>query len=294
MDVTMSAMDIALSSAGILLLGGAIGIISNALGLGGGFIMLPALMFFVPNIGFTTAKGTDLMCIAFIAAINAWRMNKGQANKNLRLAGIMACGSTLGAVAATRISLRMPEDSLVWIFVTIMAVLALRTIFSTPRHVTEETVHKHNMLAFFIGLSAGVLSGFTALGGGAVMVPLALLAGLVTNDRVVALSNMVMVATTSAATITNLASEQTFYGLPGTVGQVNLLIVPLVVIGAQFGAPLGRRLNANLTLVRRKVIMGGLILVIACYMSYDALTNDPSDDAFITEEVVSIEGVATP
>ena len=273
-------MTIALSCMSIFFLGSAIGVISNALGLGGGFIMLPALIAFVPGMGtehYNTAKGTDLMCILFIATINAWRMNRGQQDKNLKLVAVMASGSVLGAFVSTKISHHLDADKLVWFFISVMSVLAARTILAKPKHVEEGEVHKNNLLAFMIGLAAGVLSGFTALGGGAVMVPLALLAGLVANNRVVALSNTVMVATTLAASIANLTAERTFEALPYTVGQVNLMIVPLVVFGAQCGAPLGRWLNLRLTLNRRKLIMGVLILIIATGMAFKALNAEKTE-----------------
>ena len=103
-------------------------------------------------------------------------------------------------------------------------------------------------------------------------VPLALLAGIVSNERVVGLSNMVMVATCAAASVAHFRAEQVFAGMPGTVGKVCLSLAPLVFVGSQIGSPLGRRINEKLSLRRRRVVLGILLMVIAVRLAYRTIT----------------------
>ena len=88
------------------------------------------------------------------------------------------------------------------------------------------------------------------------------MAGIETNARVVALSNMVMIGTAAAASAAHMMAEQTVE-LPYTAGQVTWSLAPLVFIGAMISAPFGRRLNKVLTLKRRRIVLGVLLVFIA-------------------------------
>ncbi len=256
--------------AGMVLLGAGAGFISAGLGLGGGVIMVPALIEFA-HLDPHTAKGTSLFIIIFIAALNAWRLNRGYPDAPWRLAAVIALGSITGGYFGGWATRLMAGKTVLWLFVGLLGLLGLHTFFIAPRTVAEGAVRRRYKLAVLIGLAAGVASGMTGTGGGAVLVPLALLAGLVTNERVVGLSNMVMVATSIAATAAHLSAEQ-MCALPWTVGQVNLALAPLVFLGAQVGSPLGKRLNEKLTLRRRRVTMGILLIVIAWRLMSRALS----------------------
>jgi len=254
---------------GMVALGAGAGAISASLGLGGGIIMVPAFIEF-GGLDPHTAKGTSLFLIIFIAALNAWRLNSGDTDTPWRLAAFLACGSVFGGYLGGWVTGLMPATAVLWTFVGLLGLLGLRTFFIAERQVKEEEVRRRHGLAALIGFAAGVVSGMTGTGGGAVVVPLVLLAGLVTNERVVGLSNLVMVATSIAATLAHLRAEQ-MCALPWTVGQVNLALVPLVFIGTQIGSPWGKRLNAKLTLPRRRIVMGVLLLTLVARLMYRAL-----------------------
>ena len=93
--------------------------------------------------------------------------------------------------------------------------------------------------------------------------------GIVTNERVVALSNTVMVATCTSAALCHALAERTTE-LPGTFGQVDVMLAPLVVVGAVAAGPAGRWLNARMSLRWRKAVMGVVLLLIAARLAYRA------------------------
>lgn len=254
----------------MLILGLAVGIISNGLGLGGGIVMVPAFIEFVPGMDSYTAKGTSLFIIIFVAGYNAYRLNKGHPIP-WKLAGCIAGGSVIGAYASSWfIQPRFVNEEVVLLCVAAFALFTgLRTLVIKDRSVSEEDARERYALAVAIGLVTGLVSGATGIGGGGVMIPLALIAGVVSNGRVVALSNLVMVATCVAATMAHLAADKTF-GYPMTVGQVNLLLAPLIFVGAFASAKAGRWLNKQLTLQRRKIVMGLLLLFIAVRLIWRA------------------------
>ncbi|MEA3364123.1 MAG: TSUP family transporter, partial [Candidatus Hydrogenedentes bacterium] len=81
---------------GMIILGIGVGLMSGALGLGGGILMVPAFLTFVPGMDPHTAKGTSLMIIVFVAAVNVWRLNRGHDNWQWRLALQVSIGSIVG------------------------------------------------------------------------------------------------------------------------------------------------------------------------------------------------------
>lgn len=246
----------------ILLVGVAVGLISNGLGLGGGIVMVPAFLTIVPGMDINTAKGSSLLIIVLVAATNAWRLGRRLARRPWRLAGVVATTSVTGGYAAGWATSRMPETPVTLIFIVLLLLLAARTFLLKPRVVGEGDVRERGGVAAAIGLVTGVFSGATGTGGGAVMIPLALMTGIATNEQVVTLSNHVMVATCLAGTLAHLLAPRTI-DLPWTYGQVNVAMAPLVFAGSLAVAPWGRQLNRHLTLERRRLIMGLLLGLIA-------------------------------
>jgi len=263
-------MDLLLHWLCMLLIGAGTGIISAALGLGGGILMVPAFLTFVEGMDAHTAKGTSLFIIIFVALLNAWRLNKGLPHKPWRLAAFLAAGSIAGAYTGAWVTALLPERAVLWIFMALLALLAVRTFLLQPKDVAEDVVRRRPFLAILIGLLAGIVGGATGTGGGAVLVPLALFAGMVTNERVVGLSNMVMVATSLAGSVAHFAAEPVF-DAPWTAGHVYLALVPPVFLGAQLGSPCGKSINAWLTLPRRRVVLGLLLLLITMRLLYRLL-----------------------
>ncbi len=246
----------------MIVLGGAVGLISTALGLGGGIVMVPAFMQFVPDMDIHTAKGTSLFIIIFVAAMNAWRMNGAHMGEHIRLGAIIAVGSIIGGYLGAWVTSRMSDAAVVWIFVGLLGLAGVRTFLLKEQRVEEADVRKRALMAVAIGFVTGIVAGATGTGGGLILVPLALWAGIVSNSRVVALSNTVMVATCAAGALAHVLAPQTT-PLDYTFGQVDFALAPLVFIGAQLVRPMGRRINAWLTLPRRRVVMGLLLVVIA-------------------------------
>jgi uncharacterized membrane protein YfcA len=209
-----------------------------------------------------TAKGTSLFIIMFVAAMNAWRMNGAHMAAHIRLGGVIAIGSIVGGFLGGWITSRMSDAGATWVFVALLGFAGLRTFFLKERKVEEAEVRKRAPAAVAIGFAAGFVGGATGTGGGAILVPLALWAGIVSNARVVALSNTVMVAMAASGALAHAIADKTT-ALEYTVGQVDLALAPLVFIGAQVVRPAGRKVNAWLTLPRRRVVMGLMLVIIA-------------------------------
>jgi uncharacterized membrane protein YfcA len=258
----------------MLLVGAGVGLISTALGLGGGILMVPVFQV-VPGMDAHTAKGTSLFIIIFVSAINILRLGKRGERRPWDVAVSIGAGSIVGGYLGAWVTSFMSETAVNWIFVAVVAVLAVRLLASASNPTRETPVRHRMVVGTLIGLLTGLIAGMTGIGGGNIMVPLVLIAGIMRNEHVVLLSNMVMVATSAASTVAHLAADQTYTtDLPigqFTYGQVNVAMAPLIIVGAQLVVPLGKRINAYLTPVRRRYAMAGLLAFIAIQQALQAM-----------------------
>lgn len=253
----------------MLVVGVFVGLMNGALGIGGGILMVPALLEFVPGMAPHTAKGTSLFIIIFVAGINAWRQNRGRPVA-WDSAGLLAAGSVVGGYAGAWFTGLLSGETVVWIFVGLLGLMGVRLLFSEPRPILGGNPWQRAAMAVGIGLATGVTSGMTGIGGGLVLAPLVLLAGISTNERVTGLSNLVMVATSAAAVTVHFRAAQEV-GLPLTVGQVSLAVAPWIFLGSQLGSPFGRYVNTRLTYPQRRAALVLVIVVIGARMVWRAL-----------------------
>lgn len=254
----------------MLAVGGLVGVLSAALGIGGGVLMVPAFVHFVDGMDINTAKGTSLFVITLVAAVNSWRMNRGEMRSPWPLVIRIAIGAIVGGYLGAWVTTLMSDRAVSWLVIAFLAFAAVRTYLLHPPTVSENEVKSHDILAMGIGLATGIVSGATGTGGGAILVPLTLWAGIVSNERVVALSNTVMVATCAAGTLAH-AMASPLMDTPWTYGLVNVSMVPLVFAAAVLCAPLGRIVNRKLNFRARAIIMSAMLFLIAARLIYRAL-----------------------
>lgn len=247
---------------GMLVLGVSVGIASAALGIGGGVLMVPAFVHFIDGMDMNTAKGSSLFIIVFVAAYNSWKMNRDATRNGWDVVTFVAAGSIVGGYAGAWLTTMLSDAAVTWIFIGLIAIAAIRTFFIQPPDVSDDDVRRRRVLSVLIGVLTGVVAGATGTGGGAILVPLALLAGIASNARVVALSNTVMVLTCAAGGLAHLLAERTV-DMEWTYGLVNISLAPVVFLGAILGSPVGRLINARMNLRYRRLVMGALLIIIS-------------------------------
>jgi uncharacterized membrane protein YfcA len=111
-----------------IVLGFFIGVFSGVVGLGGGIIMIPAL---VVLFGFSQhqAQGTTLaMMVPPIGIGAAWVYCK-QGSVDLKVAGLCALGFVLGGFLGAKIATTLPNAVLKKVFGVTLLVLSIRMVF---------------------------------------------------------------------------------------------------------------------------------------------------------------------
>jgi len=119
------------SAIALVVIGLVTGILSGLLGVGGGVVMVPAMMMLLHVEG-VVAKGTSLAVIIPTAAMGTWR-NRSNDNVDLRAAGVVATSGIVAAVAGGWIAARMSDSVSNFLFATLLIVVAVRLLLQARR-----------------------------------------------------------------------------------------------------------------------------------------------------------------
>ena len=249
----------------LLVIGLIAGIMSGMFGIGGGAIIVPALIIFM---GFDQklANGTSLVALLMPVGIFACLAYYRQGKLRVKPAAAVALGLTGGAWFGASVALNMDSTLLRVLYGAFLLFISWRYI--SPRkwlaeirglsveavqEDTQDTDSARILIAcFLIGLVAGVAAGMFGIGGGAVIVPALMI--LLKFDQ-------------KLATGTSLGALLLPVGLPGVLkygqaGKVDLMTaVPLALL-LLATAFIGARLALNLPTKTVKRLYGIFLLVI--------------------------------
>jgi uncharacterized membrane protein YfcA len=159
----------------ILALGVAAGIVSGLTGVGGGIIMVPALVLLY-RFQQHRAHGTSLTIMVFTALAGAIQY-AWHGEVNARLAVQFAVGGVVGAAVGAWLASLVRGRTLRRLFGVLLFLLAGRLVYATwvGGSVGAMVPWMHGVTGLFVesgvGLAAGVVGGFFGVGGGIVVVP---------------------------------------------------------------------------------------------------------------------------
>jgi hypothetical protein len=115
----------------LVAIGVATGILAGLLGVGGGIVMVPAMMMLL-QMPSAFAKGTSVAVIIPTSIMGTWR-NRTKKNVDLKAAGIVGLGGILSAFIGGWISTKMSDTVSNLLFATLLAVVAIRLILQVRK-----------------------------------------------------------------------------------------------------------------------------------------------------------------
>lgn len=124
----------------ILLVGLAAGVLGGMVGIGGGIIIVPALVYFL---GFSQfkAQGTSLAMLMFPVGILGVIQYYKQGYVDFRIVIVLAAGFVLGSLLGSRLSLSLPQDLVKKLFAVLMLLLGVKMLFfdkSPSKHASDQ------------------------------------------------------------------------------------------------------------------------------------------------------------
>lgn len=233
-----------------------VGIVSSMIGVGGGFIIVPMLTLLY---GFSmhNAVGTSLVMIVFTAFSSTFAYMR-QRRIDYALGLVLTVGSIPGAFVGAQATSLVSAKNLSSLFGVFLILLAARMFFGSGRGGRraeskmwgwarrirdsrgEMFEFEANMVpGIILSFVGGFTSGFFGVGGGAVMVPVMVLAMGVPMHLAVATSMFLMIFTsiTGAATHVLLGNVLIDSAIALGIG---------IVFGTQAGALVARKLKARM------------------------------------------------
>jgi len=110
----------------LLGIGLAAGVLSGLFGIGGGIVIVPALLLLakMPQL---TATGTSLgaLMLPIGAAVGAWQYHRA-GNLDVRASLLIAAGIAVGAWIGARVALHLPQQTLQRAFAVLLVIVAVR------------------------------------------------------------------------------------------------------------------------------------------------------------------------
>jgi len=233
----------------LLATGAGAGFASGLLGVGGGFIMVPISRWLILAMGISQdiaikiAIGTSLLVIFPTAISGTWRHNK---KKAIRWKTALTLGSCalVGAVVGATLAAHLPGEILEIGFGGLVLAVALWMglgLMPKLRRGDEEPRENFRLVAA-CGFPIGMVSGLTGLGGGALIVPMLVLALNFPMHIAVGTSVASIIFTSLGGTAGYIVNGLGVSGLlPHSIGYVNLPIwlclaatsIPLAPLGAR-------------------------------------------------------------
>ena len=157
-----------------LVLGALVGFLAGLLGIGGGLIIVPALVYILPFFDVTheaimpIALATSLATIVITSA-SAALAHKKNANIPIELAKVLVLFVALGALLGAFIADLLSAKTLTLIFAIAVILLALYMLRSIAK--PKQRPLPNNAVLRFLGLFTGVLASLMGISGGAILIP---------------------------------------------------------------------------------------------------------------------------
>lgn len=268
----------------LVLLGLGVGTYGTLIGAGGGFILVPILLFIYPSMNPATITAISLLVVFFNAGSGSFAYAR-QGKVDFRTGVIFALATVPGAVAGALVVGYIPRQMFNIIFGTVLLLLSLYIILRptrtasgvkkaqpgwTERTITDAQGNTYEFafpmpLGIAISVGVGFLSSLLGIGGGIIHVPALVQVLNFPVHIATATSHFILAIMALVSTIVHLLNGELGWdnGL-----QQGLSIGLGAVIGAQVGAFLShkvhgvliiRLLGAALLLVAIRLLLAGFV-----------------------------------
>ncbi len=241
----------------MIMLGIGVGVLSGFFGIGGGTILVPALLLIGYDI--KSAIGISVVQMVFSSIFGSY-LNKKKGTLDVRMVAVIGAGGFLGAQLSPYIVAGADEFFLEALFLGFVLFALLRLYFKTVEHHEPRTAHP--AILFSIGLVLGIFSISIGVGGSILLVPI--LAGFLHVPLKQAISAGLFFVVFSSI------SGFIGFALSGQIDYRSGLIIGVAsMVGVALGISLKHRSSDHLQ--KRLIVL--FYLTVALYLIYRLITH---------------------
>ena len=288
MSIYLPIAEISINIYLLLTLGLSIGFLSGLFGIGGGFIASPLLI--LAGVPATIAVGTTT--IQVFASSSTGAINHLQKkNVDFQIGSILIAGGSVGTLIGVytlrKINATGLVDNYLYIFyATILSLTALFILFEAAKENVKKRkgkfkLHEHSWIhglpfkikfrksklyisifaPLTIGFFIGLLTGFTGIGGGFILVPCMIYILGMTTVSVIGTSLFNITIVSLISVILQVVINQ----------NLDFILAIILIISSSLGAALASRFIEKIKIDYLKEAFGFLILIIASLLIYELL-----------------------
>ncbi|MGB2627873.1 MAG: sulfite exporter TauE/SafE family protein [Candidatus Acidiferrum sp.] len=251
----------------IAILGLVVGILVGLLGIGGGVVLVPAMVYLL-HFDQHMAQGTSLFILLPPVGLGALRGYWKNKEVDLRAGIICAIAFTLGGYGGGRIAVPMPSGQLQAVFGFFLLLSAFLLWRKTRQVVATGTKVRHELQQsyirdfgiFLIAAFCGVAAGMVGIGGGVLLVPLLGLLFGFTQHKAQGTSLVALIPPTGLLAFL-------LYARAGYVSwPTGFLLIPGVFLGGIIGAKLAKTLHPK----KMRLVFAGAMAVLGVWQVFSA------------------------
>ena len=251
----------------VAILGLVVGILVGLLGIGGGVVLVPAMVYLL-HFDQHTAQGTSLFILLPPIGLGALRGYWKNGQVDLRAGIVCAIGFTLGGYAGGRIAVPMPSKQLQAVF-GFFLMLSSFLLWRKTRQAAAQGENapiegKQNYARdsgiFLIAGFCGVAAGMVGIGGGVLLVPLLGLFFGFGQHKAQGTSLIALIPPTGLLAFL-------LYAKAGYISwQTGFLLIPGVFLGGIGGAKLAKTLNPK----RMRLVFAAAMALLGMWQVFSA------------------------
>lgn len=255
----------------LFIIGLCAGVLGSVVGLGGGVILVPAMLFFGTYTSLLTevspqlAVGTSLLVIIFTGLASSLSYMK-QGTVDYRSALLFFAGSGPGGILGAFINRYLNVDQFELYFGMLMIFLAVVLMFKDKLKPADEQAIRGTIRRFkdpqgkeyvygfrpvtgwAVAFVVGLLSGLFGIGGGSLMVPVMIIVFLFPPHVAVATSMLMIFLSAIVSSVTHIALGNIEWIMAAA-------LIPGAWIGGRLGAALNRRMQGNSVVILLRIIL---------------------------------------
>ena len=249
-----------------MMLGAAVGFMAGLLGIGGGLIVVPALMYMLPKVGIAP-QFVPILAIAtslanmVLTTFSAAAAHHRRQNISWDVAKVLIPGILIGAIFSGTVASFIPADHMKKIFAVFVILMGLNMARPLKAEVHEKPL-PNNYILFAITLVIALVSGILGIGGSVMLIPVLCYFGIQLH-RAVSLASVAGMCIAFAGSIGYIIAGWNVTGLPtGTLGYIYLPALVGIAVTSTLVAPLGVKVATTWpTQKLKKVLVLFLIIV---------------------------------